>query len=207
MAPDCDVLVIGGGPAGATIAALLARQGRRVVMLEKSHHPRFHIGESLLPANGPLFDRLGVRSEVEAMGLSKWGVEFVSPDFAHHSFFEFADAWDKSKPGAWQVRRSEFDAMLFRHAQTCGALTAEGCQVRDVQFDAEGAQVTAQGDDGSSRSWRSRYVVDASGRDTLLANKLRSKQRNTKHNSAALFAHFRGAQRLARTPRPPSPRC
>ncbi|MEO7853509.1 MAG: NAD(P)/FAD-dependent oxidoreductase [Rubrivivax sp.] len=197
MAPDCDVVVIGGGPAGSTIAALLARQGRRVVMLEKAHHPRFHIGESLLPANGPLFDRLGVRSEVEAMGMSKVGVEFISPDFAHHSFVEFADAWDKSMPGAWQVRRSEFDAMLFRHAQTCGALTTEGCQVRGVQFDAEGVRVTAQSDDGSSASWRTRYVVDASGRDTLLANQLRSKQRNVKHNSAALFAHFRGAQRLA----------
>jgi flavin-dependent dehydrogenase len=166
-------------------------------MLEKSRHPRFHIGESLLPANGPLFDRLGVRREVEAMGMAKPGVEFVSPDFAHHSFVEFADAWDKSMPAAWQVRRSEFDAMLFGHARGCGALTVEGCHVREVNFDADGAVVTAQNDDGSSAAWRTRYVVDASGRDTLLANQLRSKQRNTRHNSAALFAHFRGAQRLA----------
>src|SRR5687767_15732959 len=75
----CDVLVIGGGPAGSTISALLAERGRDVVMLEKSRHPRFHIGESLLPFNMPLFDRLGVGKEIEAIGIPKYGAEFVSP--------------------------------------------------------------------------------------------------------------------------------
>jgi len=74
----CDVLVVGGGPAGSTIAALLAERGRDVVVLEKARHPRFHIGESLLPANAALFDRLGVRDAVERIGIAKFGVEFVS---------------------------------------------------------------------------------------------------------------------------------
>ncbi len=190
------MLVIGGGPAGATVATLLAQQGRDVVMLEKSQHPRFHIGESLLPANVPLFDKLGLRGEVERIGMPKWGVEFVSPQHEHSSFLEFGDAWDKSLPYAWQVRRSELDEILFRHAAAQGARTLENCHVREVDFDAEGATVRAQLGDGEQRRWRARFVIDASGRDTFLANKMRAKEKNPKHNSSALFGHFRDAQRL-----------
>jgi flavin-dependent dehydrogenase len=106
---DCDVLVVGGGPAGSTIATLLAQRGRDVVLLEKGHHPRFHIGESLLPANAALFDALGVRAEVERFGMIKYGVEFVSPEHEHQARIEFVDAWSKDMPYAWQVRRSELD--------------------------------------------------------------------------------------------------
>ena len=196
----CDVLVIGGGPAGSTIAALLATQGRKVVMLEKAQHPRFHIGESLLPANVGLFERLGVREQVEKIGMPKFGIEFISPDHDFRTYLEFAQAWDKSMPYAWQVRRSELDEVLFRHAQTRGATTLENCRVRDVGFDADGADVQAElsEPDGrkTARQWRARFVIDASGRDTLLANKFRIKDKNPKHNSSALFGHFTGAQRL-----------
>ena len=75
----CDVLVIGGGPAGTTVAPFLAEKGYKVVLLEKALHPRFHVGESLLPANLPLFERMGVAEEIKAIGMEKWGAEFVSP--------------------------------------------------------------------------------------------------------------------------------
>jgi flavin-dependent dehydrogenase len=195
-ANTCEVLIIGGGPAGATMAALLARQGRKVVLLEKDRHPRFHIGESLLPANVKLLEEMGLREQVEAIGMPKWGVEFVSPDHEHQSFLEFAEAWDKSMPMAWQVRRADFDQILFRHATASGATTIEGCKVRAVDFHSGGASVESELDDGAVRRWSAKFVVDASGRDTLLANQFKLKQKNPAHNSAALFGHFSGARRL-----------
>jgi flavin-dependent dehydrogenase len=193
---QCDVLVVGGGPAGSTIAALLAEAGRDVVVLEKSHHPRFHIGESLLPANAGLFDKLGVREQVEAIGMQKHGVEFVSPDHGHRQFIEFQEAWDKSMPYAWQVRRSELDELLFRDAAKKGARTFEGQRVREVAFDRDGAVAQAELDGGTRCSWRAKFVVDASGRDTLLANQMRCKEKNKRHNSSALYGHYTGAERL-----------
>jgi flavin-dependent dehydrogenase len=193
-----DVVIIGGGPAGSTAAIRLAEKGYKVTLLEKARHPRFHIGESLLPANLPLFERLGCASEIRAIGMQKWGAEFVSPWHAVGTqTFEFADAWDKSMPLAYQVRRSQFDEILIRRAATCGAQVVEGCRVRDVEFlsSEEGARIDAEHDDGRKQSWEARFVIDASGRDTFLGNRLNAKQRDRKHNSSAMYAHFKGAQR------------
>jgi len=193
---DCDVLVVGGGPAGSTIAALLAERGRDVMLVEKTHHPRFHIGESLLPANAELFDRLGVREEVERFGMAKYGVEFVSPEHEQRMMIEFAEGWNPSLAYAWQVRRSELDETLFRNAAKKGARALEGCRVRKVAFEVDGVTVEAELDDGARKTWRARFLVDASGRDTLLANLFRCKDKNPKHNSSAVYAHFTGAKRL-----------
>ncbi len=197
-ARNCDVAVIGGGPAGSTAAALLAERGYRVALLEKSRHPRFHIGESLLPANLALFERLGVGAEIQAIGMQKWGAEFVSPWHDWTSRLPFADAWDKSRPFAYQVRRSEFDEILFRNAARKGAMALEGCRVRELEFLGEGgALLQVRRDDGGEERWRARFVVDASGRDTFLGNRFKAKRRNPRHNSAAIYAHFRHARRHA----------
>ncbi|MGH8632920.1 MAG: NAD(P)/FAD-dependent oxidoreductase [Burkholderiales bacterium] len=192
----CDVLVIGGGPAGSTISALLAQRGRDVVLLEKARHPRFHIGESLLPFNLPLFERLGLGDEIRSIGMPKYGAEFVSQWHEQPVHVDFANAWDRSFPSTYQVRRSEFDRILFRNAARKGAKTVEGCRVTGVDFHPDGAEVTARQDDGQQQRWQARFVADASGRDTFLANRLGIKQRNRKHNTAALFGHFAGARRL-----------
>lgn len=192
----CDVLVIGGGPAGSTVAPLLAEKGYRVVLLEKAHHPRFHIGESLLPANLPLLERLGVADEVRAIGMHKPGAEFVSPHHDWTQVFHFAEAWDKSMPHAYQVKRAEFDTILIRNAARKGVEVHEGCRARQVDFPADGSVlVRAAHDDGSESAWQARFLVDCSGRDTFLANRFQIKHRNPKHNSSAIYAHFRGARR------------
>lgn len=199
---ETDVLVIGGGPAGSSTANVLAERGHRVVVLEKARHPRFHIGESLLPANLPLFERLGVAEAVRAIGMQKWGAEFISPWHDGRSeTFDFAEGWNKALPFAYQVRRSEFDQILIRRAAELGARIEEGCRVREVEFlpagrpDGMQARVTAEHEDGRTAHWLARYVVDASGRDSFLGSRLAAKHRNPKHNSAALYAHFKGAQR------------
>jgi flavin-dependent dehydrogenase len=196
-APDCDVLVIGGGPAGSSVATLLAERGRRVVVVDKDKHPRFHIGESLLPHNLPLLDRLGVRAQIETSAQRKHGIEFVSPFHGKSIRYNFINAWDKRFPYAFQVRRSEFDHLLLKNAAAKGAEVIEQCRVTAVEFpEGEHPLVTARGEDGAERHWRPAFVVDASGRDTMLASQMGTKERNPRNNSAAIFGHFTGARRL-----------
>ena len=168
-----------------------------MILFEKARHPRFHIGESLLPANLPLFEKLGVADAVKAIGMEKWGAEFVSPWHDHTQSFEFADAMDKSMPMAYQVRRAEFDEILIRNASRNNARVVEGCQVQDVEFlpDNAGVLVQARHDDGTTETVHGRFLLDASGRDTFLANRFKAKRRNKKHASAAIYAHFAGAER------------
>ena len=192
----CEVLVVGGGPAGSTVAALLAARGVDVVLLEKDRHPRFHIGESLLPLNLPLLERLGLGTAVERIGLPKWGVDFISPAHQRTVTFEFANAWDKRFPSSYQVRRSEFDEILIRNAAASGARLIEGWRVTELDLDhPDGVHATAKDETGQMRRWRARFLVDASGRDTLVANKLSLKDRNRRHASAAVYGHFTGARR------------
>lgn len=195
-AVHCDVLVIGGGPGGAAIAALLAQRGRDVVLIDKARHPRFQIGESLLPLNIPLLEKLGVADEIKQIGLPKYGAEFVSPWHSKPVTFDFVNAVDKSHPYAYQVRRSSFDDILFRNAERKRARTFEACRATAVEFHAAGAAVTVRRDNNEAQQWQTRFVVDASGRDTLLGNQFGNKQRSKKNNSAAIFGHFSGATRL-----------
>ncbi len=194
-APErCDVLIVGGGPGGSSAAASLAARGRRVVLLEKAHHPRFHIGESLLPANLPLLEQLGVAEQIRAIGLPKFGAEFHATAPTRTQRFAFADGWNKALPLAYQVRRSEFDAILIRRAAALGATVIEECRAREVQFETDTVRVQAE-HGGTLRSFEARYLIDASGRDTFLASRLGTKQRSRAHESCSMYAHFSGAWR------------
>lgn len=195
--PVCDVLVVGGGPAGSTISTLLAEKGWHVALLEKDHHPRFHIGESLLPFNLPIFERLGVLDQVHAIGIKKPGADFNSGmEVAGHHQFHFAFALDPSQPYAYEVRRSEFDNLLLRNSAAKGTKVMEGVRVTNVEFPKDANPVVHATDEhGVKRTMSCRFFVDASGRDTLLAGQLKLKQKNPHHASAAMFGHFRNVDR------------
>jgi flavin-dependent dehydrogenase len=167
--------------------------------VDNEHHPRFHIGESLLPLNMPILERLGVWDELVKIGIRKDAAEFESHAAGKTVEFRFETAFDKRWPHAFQVRRSEFDHMLLRNAAAKGARVYEGARVTAVDFGnlerGEDTVAHLQLEDGSKQEWRTRFLVDASGRDTFLADRFSIKRRNRKHASAAIFGHFTNARR------------
>jgi flavin-dependent dehydrogenase len=195
--PDADVIVVGGGPAGNTVAAFLAQRGRRVVLLEKSRHPRFHIGESLLPMNVPILERLGVLGEVERLGVRKLAADFPAANDRGFNAFDFSRSLPGSPAFAFQVPRAQFDEMLFRRAAQLGVDARDGVEVEDVQLHGDRALAQARDAQGNVVRLSARYLVDATGRDTLLGTRLKLKRSHPRHRSAALFGHFEGVERRA----------
>jgi flavin-dependent dehydrogenase len=190
-----DILVIGGGPAGSTAAALLSQMGWRVTLLEREQHPRFHIGESLLPGNIEILDRLGVTKELEKLGVAKYGADFTLSTDDCFEFFDFSRVKGIKHRSAFQVRRSEFDHMLLKNAAAKGVEVLEGIDAVEVQFKgADPVLVSARNKEGIESQWSAKFLIDATGRDTFVADKLRLKSRNPRHNSAAIFSHFSDAE-------------
>lgn len=188
---SCDVLVIGGGPAGSTISTKLAQMGRDVVMVEKDQHPRFHIGESLLPMNLPIFEDLGVLEQVEEIGIRKYGAEFNDEKYDSQATYYFKNALDTGFPFAYEVKRDDLDTILFRNAEANGVKVFEKMRAVSVLFNDDHSSLTECIDsDGNTRKWRAKFLVDASGRSTFLARKFNIKKRSKEHNSAAIFGHF-----------------
>lgn len=191
-----DVAVIGGGPGGASAAGFLARAGQRVVLVEREPFPRFHIGESLLPATLPLLDRLGVLDRVVAHGFQvKYGATFHDQESGRERSFYFP----RGKPWphySYQVPRADFDGLMLDHARGLGVDVRQPVTAEGVAFDADGVSVDVESESGRSRL-RARVLVDASGRDGFLAFRTGQRERVPNLGKVALFAHFRGAPRAA----------
>src|ERR1700736_391251 len=129
-----DVAIIGGGPAGSTAATLLARAGRRIIVIEREKFPRFHIGESLLPFSTKTFDRLGVREKLDRTFLPKFGGEIVAACGSKGVKFYFKDGFQSRRDRAYQVTRSEFDQLLLDHSRENGAEVREETAVTNLSF-------------------------------------------------------------------------
>jgi len=192
-----DVLVIGGGPGGTAAGTFLRQRGHSVTLLEKDHHPRFHIGESLLPMNLPILERMGVLEQVEAIGVTKLGADFTETSAgAECQTFHFGEALGASPDHAFEVRRSDFDRVLFEHCRKVGVEAIEGMRVVNAELLDNGHhRVTARDAENVEHCWEARFLVDASGRETFLSSAKKWKRRNPRHASAAVFTHFRGVRR------------
>ncbi len=192
MAERREILVIGGGPGGSTVANFLAQAGRDVLLCERDRFPRFHVGESLLPYSVPIFERLGVWNELVDYGFQrKYGGDLIFEPGGQRVSIDFAAGVEPQYDMALQVRRAEFDDILLRRAATVGVEVRQETPVARVLFDGDravGAELA------SGQRIEAKVVIDASGRDTLLGSQLGTRRRDPRLRQVALFAPWKGAR-------------
>ena len=192
-----DCVVIGGGPAGSTTAALVAEQGRSTLLLERDSFPRFHIGESLMPETYWTLERLGVADRVRSgCFVKKNGVQFVNHEGKESKPFYFREADDRDCAETLHVQRDEFDRMLFENAAAKGATCWDRTRVLDVKFSGEGPHtVEYRREGGEVESVRARVVVDATGQQAMIASRMQTKKVDPDLKKAAIWGYFKNAKR------------
>jgi flavin-dependent dehydrogenase len=191
-----DVAVVGGGPAGSTAATLLAKAGRRVIVLEREKFPRFHIGESLLPFSMNAFDRLGVREKLDRTFLPKYGGEIMAACGTRGVKFYFKDGFRSQRDQAYQVTRSDFDKLLLDHSRESGAEVSEETEVTKIDFAADRVKLEIESASGGRSTIEARYLLDCSGRQTLLGSRFKVKTTYDHLQKFSVFAHYENVDRL-----------
>jgi len=188
---DYDAVVIGGGPGGSSAATFLARAGKSVLVLEKEIFPRFHIGESLLPANHTLFREMGVLPKLQEAGfLRKLGAYFELGNGSVGNRVVFGEGRFNREPEAIHVERSRFDHVLLKHARETGADVREGWTVQRFSSDDGGVDIEARSPDDQVRHFRASFLIDASGRGNLTGNLEGLRVIHPQHRKLAVFGHF-----------------
>lgn len=194
---ETDVIVIGGGPSGATAATLVAQKGYHVTLFERDHFPRFHVGESLIPQTYGMLDRLNLIGKMKSSRfVKKHSVQFVTEHGKLSEPFYFADYKPHESSQTWQVRRSEFDHLMLDNAREHGVTVHEGARVLDVLFNGRRATgVRVRTEDGRETAVSARVVVDASGQSSPILDRLKLREWDPELKKAALWTYWRGARR------------
>lgn len=199
MKHDQEVIIIGGGPAGSSTAAILAEHGHRVLILEREKFPRYHVGESLIPFTfGPL-ERLGLIPKMrQSHFVKKYSVTFVSPDGRRSQPFYFFNRYDRETVAqTWQVLRSEFDLMLLNHARERGAKVREETTVTQLLKNESGHVIGVEvlNKDGTKESLFAKMVIDASGKEAFASNRLGWRIGDPYLNKVAVWTYYKGSKR------------
>ncbi len=200
---DYDAIVIGGGPAGSTAATLVAKSGRRVLLLEQRETMPFKVGESLIPATYETLARLDMLDKLRTSRFpKKYSVQFFSGSGKASAPFYFhetagSDNYLERRSQTWQVLRSEFDTMLLDNAREHGVDVRLGVSVTDILFDDDGRAVgvRARLPGEEVRNHGCPVVIDATGQRALLSRRLKIRRHDPNLRMAAIFTHYRGARR------------
>lgn len=192
-----DVVVIGGGPAGSTAAALLAQSGHQVALLEKSHFPRYHIGESLIPYCYFPLKAIGMIDKMKASEFQKkYSVQFASPSGKVSQPFYFFDHMDHEAANTWQVKRSEFDQMMLANAREKGADVFSGMQAKSMLKNEDAVTgVTAQDQSGEMYEFTAPVTIDATGRNGFSMTRNSWRVKDTNLQKVAIWTYYKGAKR------------